>query len=1005
MTTAPTDLTASPSAPPAAAGQALYLVDGSGFIFRAYHALPPLNRPDGTPVNAVLGFTNMLLRLLAELGAHSVAVVFDSKRENFRNAIYPDYKANRPPPPEDLRPQFALIREAVDAFGLPGLELEGYEADDLIATYARLAREAGRPCTIVSSDKDLMQLITDGVRLMDPMKGRMIGPDEVMEKFGVAPDRVVDVQSLAGDSVDNVPGVPGIGVKTAAQLITDYGDLDTLLARAHEIKQPKRRESLIENAELARISRRLVRLEDQVPVPVPLDALTAAPPDAEKLLGWLREQGFRSVINKVEQDLLKGDGVITGGAGGDGPSFGMSVPRRTPAAPSVPDTLSAAQPASLPAAPVSGAAVEARTDAVRAAYNSRFFAAPTLEAIPAAAPLATAYELVRDAAALRRWADAARAAGLVAVDTETDSLSPVSAKLVGISLSVTPGTACYIPLGHIDPAGPVVQSGGLDFGDAPPPPDQLDLATAVAILAPVLADPSVLKIGHNIKFDLRVLAAHGFGAVAPLDDTMLMSYALGAGAHGHGMDELALRLLGHTCISFDEVTGKGKARITFDRVPLDRALAYAAEDADITLRLYHLLKAELLSQRLVTVYETLERPLPPVVAAMEDAGVLVDRAALAELSRDFTGRLATLEQEIHLLAGRTFNVASPKQLGEVLFDEMGLPGGKKGKTGAYSTDSSVLEPLAEQGHDIVQRVLDWRQLAKLKSTYTDALQEQIEARTGRVHTHFALAITSTGRLSSTDPNLQNIPIRTEEGRKIRRAFVAAPGNVLLSVDYSQIELRLVAEVADIPALKRAFNEGIDIHAMTASEVFGVPLDQMTSEIRRKAKAINFGIIYGISGFGLSRQLGISPGEAGAYIKQYFERFPELQAYFDTTKAFAREHGYVTTLFGRQCWLQGIKDSNAARRAFAERQAINAPIQGTAADIIKRAMIRIPPALAAAGLGARMLLQVHDELLFEVPADQVDATSALVRRIMETAARLSVPLVAEAGVGASWAEAH
>ncbi|HYC03027.1 MAG TPA: DNA polymerase I [Azospirillaceae bacterium] len=962
---------------------ALYLVDGSGFIFRAYHALPPLNRPDGTPVNAVLGFTNMLMKLLAEQKADAVAVVFDSKRQTFRTDIYPDYKAHRPEPPEDLKPQFALIREAVDAFCLPCLQLEGYEADDLIATYARLAREQGRPCTIVSSDKDLMQLITDGVRLMDPMKGKMIGPDEVFEKFGVPPEKVIDVQALAGDSVDNVPGVPGIGVKTAAQLITEYGSLEALLERAPEIKQPKRREALVENAELARISKKLVTLDPHVPVPKPLDELRVREPDHRKLIDWLRVQGFRSVIHKVESELAK-DGVLADGS----------------ALPSLPVPPSGVPGGSAPAGD--------RTDSVRSAFNSRSYGA----ALPAterdgelvAAPATVEYELVQDAEALKRWVAEAFAAGTVAVDTETVGLTPSDAKLVGVSMAVAPGRACYIPLAHVDPSAPQAQAGGFDFGTAPQAPRQIPLREAIDILKPLLEDKGTLKVGHNIKFDLQVLAQHHV-RVAPFDDTMLLSYVLGTGAHGHGMDELAMRHLGHACITYDQVTGTGKSRITFDRVPLDKAVAYAAEDADITLRLFRVLRHDLLRAHLVTVYETMERPLVPVVAQMETEGVLVDRAVLAELSRDFTQRLAGLEAEIHELAKEPFNVGSPKQLGEVLFDRLGLPGGKKGKTGAYSTDSSVLEPLAEQGHEIVQRVMDWRQLSKLKSTYTDALQEQIVERTGRVHTSFAMAATSTGRLSSTDPNLQNIPIRTEEGRKIRRAFVAGEGNVLLSVDYSQIELRLVAEMAGVPALKTAFREGIDIHAMTASQVFGVPLDQMTSDIRRKAKAINFGIIYGISGFGLGRQLGIGAGEAGAFIKQYFERFPELLAYMETTKAFARENGYVVTLLGRKCWIQGVQEKNPNRRSFAERQAINAPIQGTAADIIKRAMIRIPDALKAKKLQARMLLQVHDELLFEVPEGQAEETAAVVRGVMEGAVTLGVPLVAEAGTGRSWAEAH
>lgn len=953
--------------------EALYLVDGSGFIFRAYHALPPLNRPDGTPVNAVLGFTNMLMKLLAELKAEAVAVIFDAKRLNFRNEFYPDYKANRPEPPEDLRPQFAIIREAVDAFCLPCLELEGYEADDLIATYARMASEQGRPVTIVSSDKDLMQLVRDGVRLMDPMKGRLIGPEEVAEKFGVPPEKVVDVQALAGDSVDNVPGVPGIGVKTAAQLITDYGDLETLLERAGEIKQAGRRQKLLENAELARISKRLVRLDDAVPVPVPLDRLRVREPDHHKLIDWLKVQGFRSVIHKVEAELAA-DGTLVDGA------------------------------APAPAAP---AARAPRTDA-RTALDSRSYApAPAPEArgegvVPQ--PDRVEYELVQDLDALDRWIDRAREAGTVAVDTETDGLTPVSAGLVGVSLSVEPGRACYIPLQHIDPATPKDAAGGLDLGGAPPPPPQIALADALARLKPLLEDPAVLKVGQNVKFDWQIFARHGI-AMAPIDDTMLISYVLGTGLHGHGMDELALRHLGHTTIKYDEVTGTGKSRITFDRVPLDKARDYAAEDADITLRLHRVLKHDLVRQHMVTLYETIERPLVPVVARMESRGVLVDRAVLRQMSSDFAQRMLEMETEIQKLAPRAFNVGSPKQLGEILFDEMKLPGGSKGKSGAWGTDSGVLEGLAEQGVEIAQKVLDWRQLSKLKSTYTDALAEQIDARTGRVHTSFALAATATGRLSSTDPNLQNIPIRTEEGRKIRRAFVARPGHLLLSVDYSQIELRLVAEMAGVPALRRAFHDGIDIHAMTASQVFGVPLDQMTSEIRRKAKAINFGIIYGISGFGLGRQLGITPGEAGAFIKQYFERFPELQTYMETTKAFAREHGYVTTLLGRRCWIQGIREKAPARRAYAERQAINAPIQGTAADIIKRAMARIEPALAAAKLDAAMLLQVHDELLFEVPEAQVEETAAVVRGVMEGAAGLGVPLVAEAGWAGNWAEAH
>ncbi|PWC57288.1 DNA polymerase [Azospirillum sp. TSH7] len=951
-------------ATPGGDGSGLYLVDGSGFIFRAFHALPMLTRPDGTPVNAVLGFSNMLLKLLADAKAEAVAVVFDSKRLNFRNEFYPDYKAHRPEPPEELKPQFALIREATEAFCLPCLELEGYEADDLIATYARLAQEAGRPVTIVSSDKDLMQLVRPGVGMFDPMKNKSIGPDEVFEKFGVPPDKVVDVQALAGDSVDNVPGVPGIGVKTAAQLITEYGDLEALLANAEKIKQPARRQKLIEFADLARVSRRLVLLDDQVPPPKPLDELRVREPDHQKLIDFLRAQGFRSIVSRVEMEMQKDGRIADGAAGGAAPT-------------------AAAAPVSKYPAPAESTAAEDRP------------ARKTVLHVPE-----VRYELVQDADALRRWVERARETGVLAVDTETDSLTPATATLVGVSLSTEPGIACYIPLAH---GASTAAAGQLDF-DAPPPPKQIPTAEAMAILKDVLEDPSVLKVGHNFKFDHQLFARNGI-KVSPVDDSMLISYVLEGGSHGHGMDELAELHLAYTPIPFKEVCGTGKNQITFDRVPLDKALAYAAEDADITLRLWTLLKPRLVDDRMVTVYETLDRPLVPVVADMERAGVRIDKKALSDLSQSLSVRLAEIEKDVHTLAGQTFNIGSPKQLGEILFDTLKLGTGKKGKTGAYSTDSSVLEELAEQGHTIAQRVLDWRQLAKLKSTYTDALQEKISPVTGRVHTAFALAATNTGRLSSTDPNLQNIPVRTEEGKKIRRAFVAAPGHKLLSVDYSQIELRLVAEMANIQALKDAFRDGLDIHAATAAQVFGIPLEQMTPDIRRKAKAINFGIIYGISGFGLGRQLGIAPGEANAFIKTYLERFHELKVWMESIKAFARQHGYVVTLFGRRCYMPGIQEKNAARRAFAERQAINAPIQGTAADIMKRAMNRMPGALAAAGSNARMLLQVHDELLFEVPEAEVEDAARIVREVMEGAAHLGVPLVAEAGIGDNWEEAH
>ncbi len=919
----------------------LFLVDGSGYIFRAFHAMPPLSRADGTPVNAVLGFINMLTKLIDDTDADAIAVIFDKGRRTFRNDIYPEYKAHRPDPPPELVPQFGLVREATRAFNVPAIEAEGFEADDLIATYARRAAASGAKVTIVSSDKDLMQLVGDGIEMFDPIKNRAIGPAEVKEKFGVGPDKVVDVQALAGDSSDNVPGVPGIGVKTAAELINQYGDLDALLARAGEIKQPKRRESLLANAGKARMSRDLVRLRDDVPLPEPLEALGRREPDRDRLFEFLNANQFVSVIKRFEARM---GGTKASGAG----------------------------------------------------------VAPSQAAVAR-----DGYALVQDLDELRAWTKRARDAGAVAFDTETTGLDPLRAGLVGFSLAVTPGAACYVPLAHRPRAG----QASLDLGSGTEPsevPKQVPKAEALAILKPLLEDEGVLKIGQNIKFDLAVMAGLGI-AIRPIDDTMLMSYALEGGAHGHGMDELARLHLGHETIKFGDVAGAGKAQVTFDQVPLDQACDYAAEDADVTLRLHRILKPRLLAEHQVTLYETIERPLVPIVAAMERAGIKVDRGALQGLSEDFAARMADLEREVRRLAGRDFNIGSPKQLGEILFDEMSLPGGKKGKTGAYVTDVDVLQSLAAQGHDLPARVLDWRQIAKLKSTYADALREEINPDTGRVHTSYALAATSTGRIASTDPNLQNIPVRTEEGRKIRRAFIAEDGHVLLSVDYSQIELRLAAHMAGEDALKEAFGRGEDIHARTAAEVFGIPVEGMDPMVRRRAKAINFGIIYGISPFGLAAQLGIPQGEAKAYIDAYFARYPGIRGYMERTRQAARTRGFVETLFGRRCYMPGIADKNPARRNFAERAAINAPIQGTAADIIKRAMIRVPPALEAAGLAARMLLQVHDELLFEVPEAEADKTASLVKRVMEEAPlpaiELSVKLVADTGIGRNWADAH
>jgi len=918
----------------------VFLIDGSGFIFRAFHALPPMTSPEGTPVNAVFGFTKMLMKLLDDTDADRIAVIFDRARKTFRSNIYADYKANRPPPPEELIPQFALVREATEALNVPAVDMDGFEADDLIATYARKAAEQGAEVTIVSSDKDLMQLVGPKITMLDAMKNRVIGEAEVVEKFGVGPDKVIDVQALAGDSSDNVPGVQGIGVKTAAQLIEEYGDLDSLLERAGEIKQPKRREKLIEQAEMARISRDLVTLRDDAPVETSLDDFHVREPEPEVLLGFLQAQGFKSLVVQWQARLGTEGGDLAGGeTGSAGPE----------------------------------------------------------------------YELVTDADALKRWITEAAKEGTVAVDTETTSVDSMTAELVGISLSVHPGRACYIPVAHKKPGGQAsldllaaaeMEEAANDNGDI----EQMERQEALDLLKPLLEDRGVLKIGQNIKYDMHIFERYGV-SVAPVDDTMLLSYCVDGGLHGHGMDELARDFLDHETIKFKDVAGAGKAQVTFDYVPLDKALDYAAEDAEVTLRLHRLFKPRLASEHMTTVYETLERPLIGVLRKMESEGIRVEAAELKRLSDEFARRMADLETEIHGLAGRDFNVGSPKQLGEILFDEMGIPGGKKTKTGAYGTGADVLEALAHQGHDLPARVLDWRQLSKLKSTYTDALIGEINPSTGRVHTSYSQAVASTGRLASTEPNLQNIPVRTEEGRKIRKAFVAEPGHKLLSADYSQIELRLLAHVAGIDALKQAFADGLDIHAITASQVFGEPVEGMDPMTRRRAKAINFGIIYGISAFGLSNQLGISKSEAGQYIDAYFEKYPGIRDYMDRTKEGAHKTGYVSTPFGRKCHMRGINEKNPNMRGMAERAAINAPIQGGAADIIKKAMIRLPDALANKGLKARMLLQVHDELIFEVPDGEIDETTALVKATMEGAAHLDVPLVVDTGVASNWDEAH
>ena len=992
-------------------GDHLFLVDGSGFIFRAFHAIPPLNRKsDGLPVNAVSGFCNMLWKLLRDARNTDVgvtpthfAVIFDYSSKTFRNDLYHLYKANRSAPPEDLIPQFGLIRHATRAFNLPCIETEGFEADDIIATYARLAEATGADVTIISSDKDLMQLVTPNVHMYDAMKDKQIGIPDVMEKWGVAPDKMIDLQAMTGDSTDNVPGIPGIGPKTAAQLLEEFGDLETLLARAGEIKQQKRRENIIANAELARLSRKLVELRLDVPLDMELDALTLEPQDGPRLIAFLKAMEFTSLTRRVA-DATGADAAVIEAA---------HVPVETVAEAHGPDvdTLASANegerseeditPAPTDPLPVAPAQ-QGTTPADLAKARADSFATAKLDH--------SSYVTIRDVATLETWIAAARETGIVAFDTETTSIDVMQAELVGFSLAYATDPAgldihaAYVPLAH--------KTGSEDlFSDGVKlAPGQMPMEEALASLKRLLEDPSVLKVAQNLKYDYLLMKRYGI-VTQGFDDTMLMSYVLDAGATTHGMDTLSERWLGHTPIAFKDVAGSGKSLVTFDRVDIDKATAYAAEDADVTLRLWMVLKPRLAAQKLTSVYERLERPLVPVLAHMEERGITVDRQILSRLSGELAQKAAAFEDEIYELAGERFNIGSPKQLGDILFGKMGMAGGGKTKTGQWSTSASVLEDLAAEGLPLPRKIVDWRQLTKLKSTYTDALPGYIHPLTKRVHTSYSLASTTTGRLSSSEPNLQNIPVRTAEGRKIRTAFISTPGHQLLSADYSQIELRVLAHVASIPQLTQAFSDGIDIHAMTASEMFGVPVEGMPSEVRRRAKAINFGIIYGISAFGLANQLSIERSEAGEYIKKYFERFPGIRDYMEATKAYARDKGYVETIFGRRIHYPEIRSSNPSMRAFNERAAINAPIQGSAADVIRRAMIKVEPALLAAGLGerARMLLQVHDELIFEVEDEAIAATMPLVVSVMEQAAMpaiaMQVPLKVDARAAHNWDEAH
>ncbi|MCF1468877.1 DNA polymerase I [Agrobacterium vitis] len=989
-------------------GDHLFLVDGSGFIFRAFHALPALTRKsDGLPVGAVSGFCNMMWKLLTEARDTSVgvtpthlAVIFDYSSKTFRKDLYPDYKANRSAPPEDLVPQFGLIRQATRAFNLPCIETEGFEADDIIATYARAAEAIGADVTIVSSDKDLMQLVTANVHMYDSMKDKQIGIPDVIEKWGVPPEKMIDLQSLTGDSTDNIPGIPGIGPKTAAQLLEEYGDLDTLMARASEIKQNKRRENILAGAELVKLSRQLVTLRTDVPLDMPLDALMLEKQDGPKLVAFLKAMEFTSLTRRVADNCECDAGVIEPatisvewGAAAHGPDLDAGAAAQTPAS-------------GQEAGPSEQAAkADGSTPADLAAARQSAFGGQPIDR--------SAYVTIRDLPTLEGWIASAREAGVVAFDTETTSLDPMQADLVGVSLALqdnaaSPGAAtiraAYVPLGHKTGRDDLF-SDGLKLAE-----NQIPMDAALAALKGLLEDPSVLKVAQNLKYDYLVMKRHGI-VIRGFDDTMLLSYVLEAGVGAHGMDSLSERWLGHTPIPYKEVAGSGKSLVTFDLVDIDKATAYAAEDADVTLRLWLVLKPRLAAVGLARVYERLERPLVPVLAEMEERGITIDRQILSRLSGELAQKAAAFEDEIYELAGERFNVGSPKQLGDILFGRMNLPGGSKTKTGQWSTSAQVLEDLAAQGEPLPRKIVDWRQLTKLKSTYTDALPGYVHPQTKRVHTSYSMAATTTGRLSSSEPNLQNIPVRTAEGRKIRTAFISTPGHKLLSADYSQIELRVLAHVADIPQLRQAFADGVDIHAMTASEMFGVPVDGMPSEVRRRAKAINFGIIYGISAFGLANQLSIERSEAGEYIKKYFERFPGIKDYMESTKAFVREHGYVETIFGRRAHYPEIKSSNPSMRAFNERAAINAPIQGSAADVIRRAMVQVEPALAKAGLGdkTRMLLQVHDELIFEVEDEAIDAALPVIVSTMENAAMpaiaMRVPLKVDARAANNWDEAH
>jgi len=907
----------------------LILIDGSAYIFRAYYGLPPMNRADGTPINAVFGFTNMLVKLIEDYRDDKMIVIFDAARENFRNTIFKEYKANRGETPEDLIPQFEIIRQCVDAFNLPQLEIEGYEADDIIATYCKLAEKQKIDSIIVSSDKDLMQLVTKKITMLDPMKNKKIGIDQVIEKFGLPPEKVIQIQALTGDKVDNIPGAPGIGPKTALQLIEEFGDVHKLIKNANKISQEKRRNIILDHEEDILLSLELVKLKDDIKLPIDINKIhTYSSIDKnDNLSNFLSNQGFKSIAERLKNNSFIKSNI-------------------------------------------------SKQKEIKKIDNKYF--------------------LINNSEELHKLISLIKKTGYFAIDTETNSLNIEEANLVGVSIAVNENSAYYIPINH------------KNLEDNKRLKEQIKESEIIKLLQPICNDPSILKIGHNIKYDLRILEKYGL-KLTSIADTMLLSYAIDNGVTKHNMDDLAYLHFNHTNIKFKELVGSGKKEITFDFVEISKALDYAAEDALITLKLYEFLNNRVKNEKGNFVYSEIDLPLISVLSSIEKNGIKVNTKYLNQLSEEFQKDSLVLEKKIYKFAGKNFNIGSPKQLGEILFVDLNIQGGKKTKSGTFSTDSSTLSNLSDQGYEIASLILDWRELTKLKSTYTDALQNQATKNNSRVHTSYGVANTLTGRLSSNDPNLQNIPIRTNNGRKIRKAFICDPNKILMSFDYSQIELRLAAEISGDTNFIKAFKNNEDIHSSTASQIFNVRTEKLDSEMRRKAKAINFGILYGISPYGLAKQLSVTNSEAKNYIEDYFNKYPKIKKYMDDQIQFAKTNLYVETMFGRRCNIKSINDKNFSVRGFAERQAINAPIQGTAADVIKLAMIELNKLITADDLDAKILLQVHDELIFEIDEANKESSIEIIKGVMENVhlnfKNFEVPLLVDYGFGNNWGDAH